>query len=403
MQVRLRKIYKPHRYQLEFHRSNARFRILACGRRFGKTTAAAYEALRFAAKNGRSTVWIVAPTYAQSMIMWRKLFEFLPPELLAEVNRSERYARLVNGSTIWVKSAEKYDHLRGEGIDFLIVDEAAMVKKEAWEEALRPALADKQGSAVFISTPKGKNWFYELFLRGQSPDFPEYQSWQFPTWFNPYVPREEIEEARRTLPERVFKQEFEAQFVEGAGVVFRNVEGCVEGDFEAPVAGKRYFMGVDLAKYEDFTVIVVVDERRHVCHFERFNQLDWNYQKRRIVEVARRYDAKVLIDSTGVGDPIFEDLRRAGLNVEGYKFTPESKKRLIENLMLKIENHEVTFPKIPELITELQAFSYELSPTGTVRYSAPAGFHDDCVIALALAVYAAAQPRTAIIASYLIV
>lgn len=385
--------YKPHKLQNEFHNSKARFRVLAAGRRFGKSQAAVNEAIKLAVKKRNSTAWITAPVYAQAMISWRMLKKFLPKEFIREPHITEKYFDLQNDSTIWVKSADNYDNLRGEGIDFLIVDEAAMVAKEAWEEALRPALSDKQGKAVFISTPKGHNWFFELWTRGQDPQFPQYKSWRGLTSDNPYIQSGEIEEARTTLPERVFRQEYMAEFLDDIGAVFRGVERCTKGAFSEPKPGETYILGVDLAKYTDFTVLCVMDSSGHLVAFDRFNQIDWAFQKQRIITAAQKYRAKIILDSTGVGDPIFEDLKRAGLNIEGYKFTNESKKQIIEGLSMGIEQQRVSYPDIPELINELRIFGYKISKTGLITYNAPQGYHDDCVISLALAAYGIMKPR----------
>lgn len=387
MELVLKIPYKPHTPQKAFHDNKARFRILAAGRRFGKSQAAANEVIKVACTHKKSTSWIVAPIFPQAMISWRMIKQLMPQELIMETHLTEKYIELINDATIWIKSADNPDNLRGEGISFLVVDEAAMVKREAWEEALRPALSDKQGKAVFISTPKGHNWFFELWTRGQDPQFPQYKSWKFLTADNPYISPQEIEEARSTLPELVFRQEYMAEFLDDIGAVFRGVEKCIGGNLTEPKPGENYIMGVDLAKYTDFTVLSVVDSKGHLRVFDRFNQIDWAFQKQRITNTAQKYNAKILIDSTGVGDPIFEDLKRAGLNIEGYKFTNESKKRLIEGLSIAIEQQRISYPDIPELINELRIFGYKTTKTGTITYNAPQGYHDDCVIALALAVY----------------
>lgn len=312
---------------------------------------------------------------------------FINYSLTRQINRSELYIEFVNGSQLWFKSADNPDALRGRGIDFLVVDEAAMVKSEAWLNALRPSLSDTQGKAVFISTPKGHNWFFELWTRGKDPKFSDYQSWSYPTAGNPYINKQEIEAARQTLPESVFRQEYLAEFIENVGTVFRGVDNCVKGALEEPQQHKRYYIGCDLAKYEDFTVLCVLDESGHVCGFDRYGKLDWTFQCRRIVNLTRHYNARLLIDSTGVGDPIYDELRREGIRVEGYKFTNASKADLIENLSIQIENKQVSYPEIPELINELKLFGYEMLPSGLTRYCAPKGFHDDCVIGLALAAW----------------
>lgn len=378
--------YKPHPKQKLFHYSKARFRILAAGRRFGKSEAAVNEAIKASTKP-KSICWIVAPTYQQSMINLRKLKKFLPPEIIKNINKSEKYIELINGSTLWIKSGDNPDTLRGEGIDFLIIDEAAMVKREAWEESLRPALSDTKGKAIFISTPKGPNWFMDLWTRGQDPEYQDYESWRFITADNPFIAPDEIAEAKRTLPELVFNQEYMSMFIENVGAVFRGVESCIGGSFEDYNMDKSYVMGVDLAKYVDFTVLVVMDDNGHVVAFERFNQIDWEFQKKRIEILVDEYHPKIIIDSTGVGDPIYESLKRKGMNVEGYKFTSESKKQLVEGLSIAIEQHSITYPDIPELINELRIFGFEISKTGNISYNAPSSHHDDCVIALGLATH----------------
>lgn len=387
--------YKPHPAQKQFHESKARFRILAAGRRFGKSQAAANEVIKFACTHKKSTSWIVAPIFPQAMISWRMIKQILPHELIKTPHLTEKYIELINNSTIWIKSADNPDNLRGEGISFLVVDEAAMVKREAWEEVLRPALSDKRGRAVMISTPKGHNWFFEMWTRGQDPQFPQYQSWKFLTADNPYISPQEIEEARSTLPELVFRQEYMAEFLDDIGAVFRGVELCISGPFSEPQPNRIYILGVDLAKYTDFTVLCVMDDTGHLVAFDRFNQIDWAFQKQRIISTAQKFKAKIIIDSTGVGDPIWEDLKRAGLNIEGYKFTNESKKQLIEGLSIAIEQKSISYPDIPELINELRIFGYKISKTGAITYNAPQGYHDDCVISLALAAYGIARPKPA--------
>lgn len=379
--------YVPHAGQRDFHESKARFRILAAGRRSGKSQAAVNEAITFALSHNHAVVWVVAPTYSQAMINWRMFKQFLPHQLIKESHITEKYLELTNGSTIWIKSGDNPDTLRGEGLDFLIVDEAAIIKKDVWEEALRPALSDKQGKAVFISTPAGHNWFFDLWIRGQDSAYDNYESWRLPTSANPHIAATEIEEARQTLPELVYRQEYLSEFLDDIGAVFRGVERCVKNTFSEPQPGETYIMGVDLAKYQDFTVLCVMDSKGCLAAFDRFNQIDWNFQKQRIINMAQKYKAKIIIDSTGVGDPIFEDLRRVGLDIEGYKFTNESKKQLIEGLSIAIEQQKISYPDIPELINELRIFGYKYSAGGTISYNAPPGYHDDIVIALSLAQY----------------
>lgn len=335
--------------------------------------------------------WWVAPTFPLTEIGLRKVLKYLPKEAIKDINRSRLCITLINNSTLWFKSADNPDTLRGEGINFLIMDEAAMMKQDAWQYALRPALMDTGGRVIMISTPKGMNFFREEFIKGQDKLEPEYESFQYSSLVNTYISKDEFEKAKKEMPERVYRQEILAEFIEDIGAVFKKVRECIKGQCEDPRGSviQNYYMGVDLAKLEDFTVICVLNQNGHLVHFERFNQIDWNFQKAKIINTTERYhNAQVLIDSTGIGDPIYEDLQRKGLRIQGYKFTNESKKQLIENLAIKMENQEITFPEIPELINELREFGYTKSKlSDAIKYQAPEGLHDDCVIALALAVW----------------
>lgn len=381
--VRHIQLYEPHEAQIPIHESDARYRIAMCGRRFGKTYMAMNEMVKYAFENKEKTVWWVAPTYQQSKIAFRLVMRYFD-KIVKRANRSDLIIEFEQSGSVEFKSADRPDNLRGFGIDFLVVDEAGYVTGETWEDVLRPALADKKGHLIAIGTPKGKNWFYYLYLRGLDKEQPKYESWQLPTWDNPYINAEEIEELRETLPERVFRQEIEAEALDDTGGVFRSVRENIQNTFREP-KNESYYIGVDLAKYTDFTVIVVMAENGDVVHFDRFNQLDWSLQKERIKQVANKYAGKILIDSTGVGDPIYEELRGAGLNIEGFRFTNTNKENLINKLSIAIEQNEIHYPEIPELINELEVFEYKTTNAGNVTMNAPTGFHDDCVIALALA------------------
>ena len=198
---------------------HARFRVLASGRRFGKTYLAVYELLRAAAKVNQS-VWYVAPTYRQAkQISWKLLKEaVISLRWKAKYNESDLSCTLLQSkSTISFRGADNYDSLRGVGINFLAIDEVADVKQEAWAEVLRPTLSDTNGEAFFLGTPKGRNWFYDLYMRGQMGEDADWKSWQFTTLDGGNVPEEEIEAARRDLDELTFAQEYLSSFVNFTG------------------------------------------------------------------------------------------------------------------------------------------------------------------------------------------
>lgn len=190
--------------------SNARFRVLVAGRRFGKTFLAMTELCRAAWNPGR-LVWYVAPTYRQTKrIAWRPLKEMTRPYWRSRPNETDLRIELITGGTICLRGADNYDSLRGDGLDFLVLDEYASIAREAWPEVLRPALADRVGRALFIGTPHGYNHFHDLHEKARKE--PDWEVFQFTTEQGGNVSRDEIEKATRELDERTYRQEFQASF-----------------------------------------------------------------------------------------------------------------------------------------------------------------------------------------------
>jgi phage FluMu gp28-like protein len=223
-----------------------------------------------------------------------------------------------------------------------------------------------------------------MFLRGLED--PDYKSFQFTSYENTTIPEEEWEGITKELPELIYRQEIMAEFIEGGGVVFRNVDQILTSQLKDAQAGVSYIMGVDLAKYEDFTVISVAEvDTKKLVYLHRFNQIDWNYQKDYIKQISQQYNGCICyIDSTGLGDPVAEDLMKNNVPIVPVRITSLSKSQIIQNLQLMIENKQIELLNDPELRKEFGAFAYELSPSGNLRYGAPSGFHDDIVISIAL-------------------
>lgn len=341
--------------------------------------------------------YCVAPTYDHSLKQWREIKRYCPPELLVSENKSSHIITLIGNREIRFKSADGADSMRGDAVYDGWWDEPAGVKEDRWTLEFRPSIMDTHGRVIFTGTPAGKGWYFQLWTRGQDKTQTDYESWAFSSYTNPYLDPKEIDEFKRDMPELAYRQEILAEFLDDVGSVFRRIRECIGGSLEEPQPGKRYVVGCDLAKHEDFTVVIVLDERGHLVFFDRFSQLDWVFQSKRIVEICKRYNnARLLLDSTGVGDPIYDQLRRSGLSVEGYKFTNASKKDLVENLSIAIENKAITYPDIPVLLSELGLFGYKISPAGVTSYSAPDGYHDDTVIALALAAWQTNRPTASI-------
>lgn len=361
-------------------RSRSRFNVLECGRRFGKTKLGV-GLLCHAAARGRTVAWF-APTHKLLDEPWREVKRIVK-DATANISEQNHKIRLTTGGAIDFWSLDNPDSGRGSKYHRVILDEAGIIRdlQEAWEQTIRPTLTDYRGDAWFLGTPKGRNYFHQLFARG-GDGTPGWASWRLPTTDNPYIPADEVEAARRELPEAVFNQEYLGIPADDGGNPFdlSAIRRCVKpnGGYSTPVA-----FGVDLAKSHDWSVACGLDQDGNVVQLDRW-QGPWGDTRARILAQVNGWPT--LVDSTGVGDPIVEDLQKVRANIQGFKFTQQSKQQLMEGLASAIQMGEVSFPD-SWLVRELETFEYEYTRTG-VRYTAPAGLHDDGVCALALAVKA---------------
>ena len=216
--------YKLHDSQHQAFSDDARFIVIAAGRRFGKTVLAIMKAIKVALDVPKANIWFVCPTYRQAeMIAWKMLFEMIPIQLIKSKNEVKLLIELINGSEICLKGADNEDSLRGVSLDYCIMDEVSDMKRNVWQEIIRPMLTDRIGKALFIGTPKGKNHFWELFIKGQRKEG-GFSSYQFKTEDNPYISRSEIKEAQEQLSERVFNQEYLASFEDYTGLIWPEFE-----------------------------------------------------------------------------------------------------------------------------------------------------------------------------------
>jgi len=377
---------QPHTEQFRIKREAKRFNVIDCGRRWGKTVLG--QDLAITPMLDKYPVGWFAPTYKILSEAWREIKEVLLP-VTQKSSEQEHRIELLTGGVLEMWSLDTTEAGRSRKYKRVIVDEAARVSnlEEAWNEAIRPTLADLEGDAFFLSTPKGKNYFYRMYLRGLND--PEWASWKMPTSANPFIPAAEILAAREELPERVFAQEFQAEFIEDSGGVFRRITEAIDVgrcDNEPPHAGRAYTTGVDLARVEDFTVISVLDPYGRQVYYERFNQISWMRQVEAVKRVSQLYPGIVVMDSTGVGDPIYEQMCNANLPVVGVKISSASKSPLIDRLAVAFDNGQIRLMDIQQQTNELQSYEYDITAHGNTRMQAPEGEHDDTVIALALAV-----------------
>lgn len=370
-----------------------RFFLLNWHRRARKTTLALNLLIREAMTTENARFGYVTSTYtAAKNIVWRDpnmLKRYLPVNGVKRTNETELYVEFEKGSILSIHGSDNPDSLRGIDFRGVVLDEWAFISPTVWEEIIRPIIAQSADRwAVFIFTPNGRNHAYEYWIRHKNN--PEWGRYELPVSKSGLIPAEEVAKIRAEIPQRVFAQEFECVFGDDSSGVFKGVDLCVYGQYEPKRQGFTYVTGVDLAKHEDYTVVMTLcRETRHFVSFRRFNQLEWSVQKEAILDEVNKYGSMCVVDATGVGDPVAEDLIRAGVNVKPFHITHPAKKELIDRLAVSIEQRLVTFPNNEQLVDELKSFTYYLTDSRNIKFGAPEGMHDDCVMAMSLTVWGA--------------
>jgi phage FluMu gp28-like protein len=381
--------FSPRPYQLDFLKSSARYKIAVWNRRAGKSKTVLNDQIR-KAQLKKGIYYYFLPTYKLArQVIWDSLInEHCPNEIVSKKNDSEPAIYYKNGSIQRFLGSEDPDKHRGVNPIDVVFDEYSEISEELWTAIIQPVLSENKGTATFIFTPKGKNHAWKLIQQQKAN----------PNWFisvkNVHDTKshddEEIAEVKRNTPEALFKQEYECEFMEGAGAFFRRIKDNITPNINLSEQG-AFQLGVDLAKYQDWTVITPLNLNTFTAYpQDRFNQIDWNLQKARIEASTRKHgNAKIVVDSTGVGDPIAEDLIKQGLNVEAFKFTETSRRQLLDNLAILLEQDFLKIPNDPGLIDELESFQYSLTDKGKIKVAVPDGTTDDRVMSLALACWGA--------------
>lgn len=382
--------------QSDFLFTPARYSIVEASTKSGKTVGCMvwlFEQAALGGEDGRNYWWI-APTFPVATIAFRRMQRAIPRGLYT-ANLTEHTLTLANGAVIWFKGADKPDSLYGEDVYAAVIDEATRCKEEAWH-AVRSTLTATRGPIRIIGNVKGRrNWAYTLARKaeGGAPDMAYFKLTAYDAVAGGVLAAAEVEDAQRLLPDAVFRELYLAEPSDDGGNPFglAAIRACI-----APLShASPAVYGVDLAKSSDWTWAIALDGAGGTCVSERW-QAPWGATLERLAGMITKSGAKTLADSTGVGDPIVEQLQaRCGSLVEGYKFSQSSKQQLMEGLAAAIQQRRITIPEGP-LVAELEAFGYEYTKTG-VRYSAPEGLHDDGVCALALAVQAMSQPRARVL------
>jgi len=398
--IKLPRLYKE---QKEIVEHPAKRKVICCGRRAGKTTTLATVSAQRILKGKR--VLYAVPVQAQANAYWQLITDRLAPLINSGhiyKNEAQRILRFGKEGQIQAKTAWDADSLRSDYADELMLDEFPLMDVGAWDEVGAPMMADTDGNAWFVGTPKRRNHFYRFFQRGMA-DGERWRSWQFSSHANPHLSAEALDELKADMTEAAYKQEILAEFLESEGQVFRGLADVMGAPPTLPEEheGHLLAMGIDWGAVEDFTAwsIGCKDCFVEVAH-DRYRGMDYVAQRARIIPAAKRWGVKRLcVESNSMGKPNIEMLQRdsdmGGVTIEPFATSAASKPPLIESLVLAIELGEFQWLDNPTWTAELEAYEVKHSlATSLPRYSAPQGMNDDTVIARCLMWRAMTHTRT---------
>jgi len=371
-----------------------RFNVIRAGRRFGKNYYGHRRIVKRALKMAQPVAWC-APSYRMLLDDWNEVKNIVYP-VTAQIQSQEKRITLIGGSWIDFWSLDNADSIRGKKYGHIVNNEVAQVKgfTDIWEQIQRLTLADYHGGADFYSTPRGLNDFYHLWnIAGDDPNWSRHH---YTTYDNPYIDPTEIDAMKESLPEKVFQQEILAEFLED-GAYFQRVNECAVIEHpDEPEQHKDHaiFAGLDWALSNDFTVLTIVCRNcNRAVDWDRFNQIDFTYQRARIIERCQRWAGlRLLPERNSIGQPNIELLREYITIISGPDYNPgfntsaTTKPALIQRLASGLEHGGFQVPL--EYADELRSYQVEFTGSGATKFSAPSGYHDDRVISLALAYWA---------------
>jgi hypothetical protein len=331
--------------------------------------------------------WIT-PIYSQGKKVFKELLA-ASSQIIEHKNEADLTIRFINGSTIQFLSAERYDSIRGFSFNYMVVDEAAFIRKEAMDEAIFPTLSAIGKKCLIISTPKSKNWFYTHYLKGTNGGS-EYISFRGISTDNPHIDVNFINEQSKSLPTEIFKQEYLAQFSEATNDVFKGLDNvCNLNEWEEPRGNKRYYYGVDTGLSNDFTVCTILDESGRAAKILRFNGKSLEETGEAVIALLRRYNVRGgYCETNSIGTAIYEQIRKTKIKCSPFYTSQESKLKGVRALIHDIEEGIIELPSknlMPEVYNELSAYTYKVNTNGKLSFSHPNGLNDDVVDSLWLA------------------
>lgn len=395
--------------------SPARYKIVCTSRRLGKTLAGVVLSARKAA-NDNGICWWIAPDNKRLMpglrvmkTLMKKLKPYGVRHRIEPETRTHTFL-FPSGGEVHFRNASDPEQLRGDALDLAVFDEFAFMNPDNWEYSVQPMLVDRRGDAIFFSSPHGRNHLYDMYQNcgyylesdgtGQANwkahinknGDERYMGFRFTVYDNPTLPIDEVEYIRAHTASAVWRQEWMAEFLDETTGVFKGIEAAATGMVKPPQLGHTYVMGVDLARHEDFTVVVIIDVTDHsMVYMERAPHVLYADQRRMMGRIYDLYHPAGVWVERNREESYIEQLREDGIPAQGFLTNGSSKPVIIEALQLAIETRALEILNDPILLDELQSYEVEILDSGHARYGSPRNKHDDCVIALAIAWYGAVQ------------
>lgn len=360
--------------------------ISVIGRQFGKTLLAQNVAIYWAINNPGSLILFVSPTNTQNTRIHREIVNAI---IESGCIKSKKFSKgdteivFTNNSIITFRSAESEDSLRGPAIDYMLIDEAAFIKKETIDSILMPMMSVRGKKMYISSTPKSKNWLYDWYLKGQTD--PKFKSFRFSTYDSPYASPELIQIFKDTLPEKMFQQEIEAEFID-ASSVFNNINDVmVLEPQKIPIIGEEYYAGIDIGIINDATILTILNKDGDMIYYYKWEKTESPELIRNIIQIDGIWKFKrIYIENNNQGLTIYQELRRHIKNIEDFNTNQSTKPEIINNLIHAFNMKEIKVIKDEYLRIELEAFIFK-QKDGKIKFMADNGFHDDCVMSLAIA------------------
>ena len=387
------KLFSPHEGQRKviegFADSIHKFGVVSTGRQYGKSLLASNLLVYWLLNNNGARGGWVSPIYGQAKKVYKEIVKACK-DVITGHNGSDLIITFSNGATIQFLSAERYDSIRGFSFNYLVIDEAAFVRREALQEAILPTLTAIGKKCLIISTPKGRgNWFYEWHLRGTTQN-DDYISFEGLSRENPYADQSFILEQKNSLPIDIYQQEYEAKFVDGGNDVFTNLDlTCILDGWPTISRNERYYFGVDTGLSQDFSVLAIISESGTLHSVVRVNGESIRDIARKYINDIRRFpNISGYVETNGIGAAMFGELREDIRTARGFNTSNDSKVKMIRGLIQDMQEGSIQLPSkklLPELYQELASYTYKLGENGKIKFSHPPGGHDDIVMALAIA------------------